>query len=284
MAELPDYLRKGIVFSVDGQDDVEVARDLTYKVADGKEWKMDVYSPPRASAGQPLPAVVFVHGDGPPVFLRDAKEWGQYTSWGRLVAASGLIGVTFNHRSSEGHTRMREVVEDIADLLSVLREQGPSLGIDTDRLCIWTCSAGTPFALTLALRDRPGYVRCIVSYYGIMDLQPIFGPTDSTVTQEALREYSPIRYLSNEPGMIAPMFVARAGQDSARLNDTIDSFVASALANNVTLDLMNHPHGQHAFDVLNDDSRSREIIARSLEFMRYHLITVAPTPDGRPPL
>jgi hypothetical protein len=31
---------------------------------------------------------------------------------------------------------------------------------------------------------------------------------------------------------------------------------------------MNHPRGEHGFDVLNDDARSREIIAHTILFLK----------------
>lgn len=34
---------------------------------------------------------------------------------------------------------------------------------------------------------------------------------------------------------------------------------------------MNHPNGQHGFDIFNDDARSREIIKATLAFMHEHL-------------
>jgi hypothetical protein len=41
-----------------------------------------------------------------------------------------------------------------------------------------------------------------------------------------------------------------------------------ALSCDVPIELLNHPTGEHAFDVRNDDARSREIIGRTLEFIR----------------
>jgi hypothetical protein len=38
-----------------------------------------------------------------------------------------------------------------------------------------------------------------------------------------------------------------------------------------SLDLMNHPAGRHGFDILDNDARSREIIRRTLAFLRDHL-------------
>jgi hypothetical protein len=67
------------------------------------------------------------------------------------------------------------------------------------------------------------------------------------------------------------MLVARAGQDHPFLNDALDRFVREALVQNAPLDLLNHREGRHAFDILDDDARSREIISRTLEFLQAHL-------------
>jgi hypothetical protein len=49
------------------------------------------------------------------------------------------------------------------------------------------------------------------------------------------------------------------------------AFVQSALAANLPIEVMNHPDGQHAFDMLDADDRSREIIARTVTFVQTHL-------------
>ena len=68
-----------------------------------------------------------------------------------------------------------------------------------------------------------------------------------------------------------PIFIARAGLDQPMINETIDLFVQEALAGNVVLDVMNHPSGRHGFDILDDDDRSREIIARAVAFAQAHV-------------
>jgi len=52
---------------------------------------MDIYRPPAASRSLLLPAVIFISGIG----SLDLPDWGQNAGWGRLVAASGLIGITY---------------------------------------------------------------------------------------------------------------------------------------------------------------------------------------------
>jgi hypothetical protein len=68
-----------------------------------------------------------------------------------------------------------------------------------------------------------------------------------------------------------PMFIARAGLDAEMVNRGIDVFIEEALSANAFLELVNHPSGRHGFDFLDDDDRSRSIIAGALAFAKTHL-------------
>lgn len=272
MAE--DFFGMPIVYRVPGMDEVTVRKDITYKRVDGEALLLDTYRPSRSAPGQRHPAVIFVHGDGPPDILRNAKGWGQYASWGRLAAASGLAGITFNHRSTEGRTRLAEAAADVDDLVSFVRARAGDLAVDPDRLCLWTCSMGPPVALRTILRDRPASVRCIVCLYGAMDLGPLRDETPPGVSDAVLREFSPLNLLVESTVPPPPLLLARAGlEERPWLNPTIDRFAAEAAARGAELDLLIHPRGRHAFDVLDDDGRSRDIIARTVQFMARHAVT-----------
>jgi acetyl esterase/lipase len=78
--------RMPVVYSLPNMDAVAISKDVPYRQLDGVMALADIYRPTNAHA--PLPAVIFVHGDGPPE-MGPAKEWGQYRGWGRLAAASG---------------------------------------------------------------------------------------------------------------------------------------------------------------------------------------------------
>jgi dienelactone hydrolase len=267
-----------VVFEVAGMDDVDVRADLTYKTRDGGDLRFDVYRP--RSDDRATPAVIFVHGDGPPEVLADAKDWGQYTSWGRLVAASGLVGVTFNHRSTLGATALREAASDVDDLISHVRGRDDELGIDPERLCIWTCSAGGPIGMRAALGGH-SYVRCAVCFYGMLDLRQLRDQIPETVADEVVQYFSPVCHLPFDRRDVPPMLIARAGLDRPVFNEAIDRFSSEAVQRGATVDLLTHPKGQHGFDVLDDDDRSKEIIARTLAFMRWHLLG-AQEPSSRP--
>jgi dienelactone hydrolase len=74
-----------------------------------------------------------------------------------------------------------------------------------------------------------------------------------------------------DPTKIAPLFVAKAGLDRPFLRESIDEFVQIASERNIPITFMNHPGGEHGFDLLNDDARSREIIKATLAFLHEHL-------------
>ena len=68
------------------------------------------------------------------------------------------------------------------------------------------------------------------------------------------------------------MLIARAGQDDPRLNATVDAFRGGgAQAERCPFEVLNHPDGRHGFDILDDDARSREIIARTFAFLKANL-------------
>jgi acetyl esterase/lipase len=249
-------------------DRVKVRKDLTYKRVAGAELKMDLYSPSDLRGGR-RPAVVFIHGGRIPPNLRTKpKEWGAYVSFGQLVAASGFVGVTFNHRFYTWES-LGDSQSDVMDLLAYIRDNAESLGVDKDRIVLWALSAGGIF-LSQLLRDRPSYIKSFVCYYAVLDLQNMREGAPASVTDEVLRQYSPLYHLGKGGKGAPPVFVARAGLDDAALNSGLDRFVQAAMASGITLDVMNHAAGHHGFDIEDDNDRSREIIKRTLDFIKAH--------------
>ena len=266
---IKEFAHKRIVYSVPGMTRVKVVKNLVYKRVQGEELKMDVYSQLATPRRARRPAVIFVHGGRvPPNLLTTPKEWGAYVSFGQLVAASGFVGVTFNHRFYTWNS-LPDSQSDVMDLIAHLRTSADSLGIDKDHIIVWTVSAGSLF-LSQPLRDVPAYVRSIVAYYPQLDLQDQRKAAPSSVTDETLREFSPVYHLEKSGKNVPPLFIARAGLDDASLNGGIDRFVQIALSKNLTIELFNHATGQHGFDIEDDNDRSREIIMRTIDFIKAH--------------
>jgi acetyl esterase/lipase len=268
-AWLKEFVHKRIVYSVAGMEQIKARKDVTYKRVQAAELKMDLYSPTGLQRGARRPAVIFIHGGRVPPNLRTKpKDWAVYVSFGQLAAASGFVGVTFNHRFYAWES-LSDSQSDVADLIAYVRNNADSLGVDKDRIVLWAVSAGGIF-LSQPLSDPPSYIRSLVAYYPVLDLQGMRQQTPAAVSDETLREFSPVHHLGKNKKGTPPIFVARAGLDEAVLNAGIDRFIQTALANNVTIDLMNHANGHHGFDIDDDNDRSRDIIKRTLEFIKAH--------------
>jgi acetyl esterase/lipase len=198
-------------------------------------------------------------------------------SWGQLLAASGIVAIAYTNR---------EPVADLDALLEHVRQHAGALGIDESRLGVWACSGSVPLALSVLLRrsttppgpKEPGVhddagrgLRCGALLYGYMlDLD---GATGVAEAAQMFRFTNPNagRSLDDLPPDLA-LFIVRAGQEQfPHLNDSIDGFVAGALARNRPMTVVNHATGPHSFDLLQDSEASREIIRQILGFLRAQL-------------
>jgi acetyl esterase/lipase len=245
---------------------VTARRDVAYKRSDTRALTMDVWSPKQAG---PRPAIVFVHGGPVPSNLRtEPKDWGVYRSYGQLAAASGFVGITFNHRLY-GLDQVTNAQADVVDLVRHLSAHAAEYGIDPDRICLWAFSGGGSL-LSAAFGDQLPGVRCVVSFYGLLDRRQERAEIPPSITDEALQMLSPV-YRVGAGHRFPPMLIARAGNDAPAINATVDELVRNAKARNALVQVIEHATGRHAFDILDDDDRSREVIVEALRFVASHL-------------
>jgi dienelactone hydrolase len=232
---LAAQLEKPVVLRLAGMDDVDVRKNVLY---DGDR-KFDFYRPKGAGT---LPLVIFLNGVGRP----DLKEWGQYTSWPRLVAVRGMAAISYE-------TTGNDVAPQTGALLRYVREHAGELKIDPKRIAIWGCSANVRLGTGL-LASHDDF-RAAVFYYGLMEIAP--------------------------KNILTPVLVTRAGMDALPLNSSIDRWVAQAVEIEAPVTLITYPEGLHAFELENDTPESRQIVAQTLDFLQFHL-TTAPTPRREP--
>ena len=216
------------VLKLPGMEKVDVRKDLRYE----GDLYFDLYRPPNAKT--PLPLVVFINGVG----SRELPDWGQYTSWPRLVAARGMAAIVYETNATDADT----IAAQTAAFFKYVRAHASELKIDASRIALWACSANVRLATKLVAEED---FRAAALYYGIM---------------------------ANAPKSVdLPVLVTRAGLDSAMINDSIDRWVAQAVALDMPLTFINYPQGVHAFDLRNDTDESRAIISQTLDFLEFHL-------------
>jgi len=259
-----------VVLRVPGMDRVRVVQNLKYAHSNDPNVLMDIYLPPNLPKDERRPVVIFIHGGARTAYT--PKDWGVYTTWGRLIAASGFVGVTFTHRLQYPDKSLEQGAADVLDAINYVRANADQYNVDKDRVCLIAYSAGGTM-LTLAMHGNTPFVRCLVGFYSFMDIQQ--SDFRKTEAAETVRAFSPIIYLQNDVSHIPPMFLARAGHDEVpTMLDSIDCFIKEALTKNIALNFANHPTGVHGFDNQNDDERSREIIREVIAFIKLHLDSV----------
>jgi acetyl esterase/lipase len=249
-------------------DRVVVKRDIVYKQDADLQFAMNVYVPASTPREMRLPAIMFIHGGPIPTDMPPPTTWGIFQSYGELAAASGFAGVTFNHRL-HGMTDYGKSQSDIVAAIDYVRDHADAFNVNADCIGYWVFSGAGP-QLSWVLRERPDYIRAAAAFYALLDARHSMPPNSSAEMIALAAALSPVTYLQRQPNDL-PLFVARAGLDSEMINKGIDSFLAQAVAANACIEFMNHPQGHHAFDGLDNNDRSREIISRAISFFNEHL-------------
>lgn len=233
-----DPLAQTVVLKLPGMEQAEVRKDIVY---DGTR-KLDLYRPPKVAGA--LPVVLFINGVGAPNF----KEWGQYTSWPRLVASKGLAAISYQ---TEGDSAAQTDA-----LLRYVREHAAELKIDAKRIAIWACSANGRVGTALVANQPADAFRAAVFYYALMETAPKHAEL--------------------------PVLLARAGLENPSLNRTIDRWAAQAVAMEAPVTLLTYPQGRHGFELVDDTDESRRIVQHTLEFLKHHL-TATPSRVAKQP-
>ena len=254
-----DPFASSVVLRVPGDRTVDVTRDRAWG---GAGRLFDLYRPP--DARRPLPAVVLVTGFADAGFRAVAgcafKDTGPFSSWARLLAASGLAAVTYSNA---------DPAADAPAVLAYLRDHAAELGIDPGRFGLWACSGHAPTALAVLCRTPQPPIRCAALCYGYM-----LDPEGSTEVADQGRRFKfavPDVTADQIPADV-PLLVARAGADATPgVNASIDRFARYAESRALDVEVADHPTGPHAFDVLEDSDASRAVIRRVVEFLRDRL-------------
>ena len=260
-----------VVYSVPGMDKAQVRRDIVYKSVDterGKlDLKLDIYLPSGAKQGNSLPAVVLISGGGIEGAPYDWRDGGVYQSYGRILAASGFVGVSYSKRYAPGPAAENGIA-DTRDLVAYLREHAADFHIDKDRVAYWAFSAGGGVLASILAESAPA-TRGVLCFYCVAEAS--VSGLSAEDAEKKRRVFSSVYQLQQGGHRFPPLFIARAGLDNPNLNAGLDALVSAALAKNLSVEVLNHASGRHAFDILDDNDRSRDIIARAVQFLRTNL-------------
>ncbi|WP_017627358.1 alpha/beta hydrolase [Nocardiopsis chromatogenes] len=237
---------------------------------------LDVYRPApetgpeaetEAAVRSAKPAVVFVHGGPLPANAsptpRDSPLFVGYCS---LAAASGAVGVMFDHRFHSIEQRA-DAADDVAEAVGAARRLP---GVDPDRVALWFFS-GAGLLAAEWLDPPPPWLRCIAATY------PVLAPGPD---RELEARFRPIDALSATGGL--PVLLTRVGRERPEFATGVEAFVAAAEEHDVALDIIDVPEGRHGFDMLDHSDASRSAVT---EAMAWVIGKLAPgrtsAPEGR---
>ncbi|MES2850269.1 MAG: hypothetical protein V4685_14520 [Bacteroidota bacterium] len=224
-----------LVIQSKAMEQVIVKENIEFSKVNDTALHFDIYYPADNDKHTALPVVIFNNGVGSMELLK----WRAYSDWARLIAAKGMIAV--NYQSKRGHS-----LEDGSALIDHIIKNAASLHIDADKIGLWTCSANARTGLRLAYKTKPGDIKALVAYYG--------GPDSLGALRQNL-----------------PTLIVRAAKDAQLLNTGIDDFIQSSLMQDTRLEVINYLNGIHAFDIFDASDESKQIILRTVEFLKKNL-------------
>lgn len=181
-----------------------------------------------ASASGRLPALVFFNR------ATGAERSGTfYAGWARAAASKGIVAVLPDLRSGSE-------AADFRILIAHLEQHGADLGIGS--IAVYAGS-GNVFAAFPVVEDPAlASIRAAVMYYG-------------TASIADFRLDLPVLYV-------------RAGLDRPPVNEAISALAAKAIAQNAPVTLVNYAGGHHAFELVDDNDATRQVIDQTLDFVK----------------
>jgi hypothetical protein len=259
--------QEGVALKIPGIENVIVKKDVPYLSTPNSTYKMDIYYPPKFDFTKKIPAIIFLSGapDSSMIKLVGSpfKNFSQYTSWCKLVAASGMAAIVY------------ETVDPKNDLISLaeyLYSDKGNLSIDKNRLGAFVCSGHTPSAISYILSSSSMF-SCAALFYGFV----LTSDFENISTVESMFKQMGFQ---NPPVLTDPinwkkevnLLIVRAGQDKVPfVNQSMQNFINLSIKQNLPITLINYPDGPHSFDVNTDNETTSRIILNTLEFWKQNL-------------
>ncbi|MFD0024732.1 alpha/beta fold hydrolase [Streptomyces sp. NPDC058382] len=208
---------------------------------------VDLYLP---DAEGPRPAVVFVHGGPVPAEGRPTpRDWPAVSGYARYAAGQGAVGVTVDHRLHDVADYGR-AADDVTAAVELVRADPR---VDADRIALWFFSGGALMAAHW-LREPPAWLRCLAACYPILAPLPYLGPVDG--------RFRPVDAVADAGGV--PVVVVRVGRETAAIAATVEEFLTASEKCAAEVEVIDVPHGRHAFDTVDPTEESREAVRRAM--------------------
>lgn len=240
-----DIITFGVVLDDPGMKSVTVKQDVPYLQDAKGNLHIDIYTPPNVKRGEKRPAIIFLNAIGETPGSAKVKSWGIYTTWPRLMAAQGYIGISME-------TDAARIQESIQSLFKFLEHKGIEYSIDKDRLGVYAASANvTQSSQYLLGNEASKGIKAAVLYYG----RPPQGP---------FRKDLPVLFVISEGDM----------------NPDYNGLWGEVIKNNAPWTIKMGTGMPHAFDAFSDNDEARILVKETISFWKNHLDPV-PAPSWK---
>jgi len=168
--------------------------------------------------------------------MASGAERGQpfFTAWAEIAASKGLVAIVPDLREAS-------LAQDFDALLAHLAANAASLGADRDRIAVYAASGNVYRGLPLFVDPRRTTIKAMVLYYGSADVKTFRGDL--------------------------PTLFVRAGLDRPPVTRGMTNLITLAQTQNVPVTVVNYPGGHHAFEMLDDEAATRDVIDTTIDFV-----------------
>ncbi len=190
--------------------------------------QMDVYRPKTAKG--PLPALMFFN-----TASGAQRSNPFYKAWAEIAASRDLVAILPDLRSESFE-------KDFDALIAYLATDAASLGVDRERVALYAGSGNVSRALPIVQNPKQTVVKAAVMYYG------------SAQVTEFRRDL--------------PLLLVRAGLDRPPVNRSLTDLATLAVNQNAPVTLLNYAGGHHAFEIVDDEDLTRDVMDRTVDFVK----------------
>lgn len=239
------------------------SRKKTFKYKDNL-W-LDVYFPKEKSDH----VVLFAHGGG---WISGYRRQPNNVSWYKFLVSKGFIVATIDYRYGILND-IDQLIEDISDAYNFVKDK-----LRPNKISLIGLSAGGHLALYYGFKYKPD-IENIVAYYSpadlldIMNSESLFARFAVSATLKRLPRsskdvyirYSPITYVDEN---MKPVLLVHG------IKDKVVPYVSSVKLHKKLRSkgnyskLLLHPFGDHGFEFVLKDEKTREILLKTVEFLR----------------
>ncbi|WP_312765636.1 alpha/beta hydrolase [Epilithonimonas sp.] len=159
-------------------------KDVTYKIKDTTQQKLDIYLPQRSDKKSPV--LVFVHGGGWAQGNKALKDDYYLSDFVLRLVKAGYAVVSINYTLLNENTHFPAPIEDTKEAIRWIRVNAGKYNFDSENIGVWGASAGAQIGLIAANTDDsqfsehsdfPNYsakVNYFIDYFGPSDMNKLF--------------------------------------------------------------------------------------------------------------